>query len=207
MLEVELAKEASESEVRHSQNDDKPTWKHYVRMAMESANSPAEFQRMCWNVVGVPMPAMPSETRTWSTLLAPVLVRSTVTMMRKSLRSSVAEAFRYRESQWGRVAHLPRVLLLLVNKLQERSSAESRVLAFNNFVNALGIKHSVSAESSVSKECVPPLCASHASHVANLVAADTRCVDFSMCSGDEVGESAKNSVPSVVGDSLSLFSP
>ena len=60
-LEVELAKAASESEVRHSQDDDKPTWKHYVRMAMESASSPAEFQRMCWNVAGVPMPAMPPE--------------------------------------------------------------------------------------------------------------------------------------------------
>ena len=60
-LEVELAKAASESEVRQTQDDDKPTWKHYVRMAMESANSPAEFQRLCWNVAWVPMPAMPAE--------------------------------------------------------------------------------------------------------------------------------------------------
>ena len=57
------------------------------------------------------------------------------------------------------------------------------------------------------QECVPPPCVSHASHVANLVASGSRCVDFSMCSDAEVGESARDSVPSVAGDSLSLFSP
>ena len=55
-LEVEMANATSESEVRPTQSDDKPTWKHYVRIATESATSPDEFQRMVGQMAAVPTP-------------------------------------------------------------------------------------------------------------------------------------------------------
>ena len=56
-LEVELAKAASESEIRPTQPEDKPSWKNFAQMAMETATSAEEFLRMCWQGAGIPMPA------------------------------------------------------------------------------------------------------------------------------------------------------
>ena len=144
------------------------------------------------------------KARTWLTLLVLVLVRAMVMTMRKSLRSSVAEAFRCRESRWGLVAHLHRLLSLLVNRWQEMDRTASRVFSIQSYRECGG--HQAQCERRVIslQECVPPPCVSR---VANLDAPGSRCADFSMCSDAECVESARDPVPVVAGDSLSLFSP
>ena len=155
-LEVELAKAASESETRPSPPDDKPVWKNFMQLAMETASTAEEFQRMCWQGTGIPTPAgneyMADVAGTRGLELA---VDEGLEELEAKRRKSLSQQT---ETEMATGSSLSLLLFFLVNRWLETSKMPVRVFGIQYNDECVGSPTQIVRQIIRLQECVPPPC-------------------------------------------------